>query len=217
MKREIYFILFLLFTLASCKKDENGTNSATEPTIVYQDSLTVDKHTWPSDSASTYVRKFYQGHYLIRCDTIGELVWAFSQYGTINFAYSAQVDGTIQLDDPNQLGTIGIVFNYLDHNNYSLVEVLNNGQYSIWTKNNGVYSNVVSSISSAILTGNGVKNTIKIIQNMTSMELQINNNSITKASISMPNNIKVGIYIATGFQNYTPTTGLFNNFILSKI
>ena len=215
MKREIYFIMLLLIAIVSCKKTD------TEPTIIYQDDLSVDKKTWTVDSTRVHVRKFYQGHYLISEDSIGRFEYSLAPCETINYSYSMQVEGSINLDNINLLGNIGLIFNYIDGSNYSVLEIFNNGTYRIFKRNNGVTSTIIpTTICAAIHIGSGVYNTIKIVQNNTSLELQLNNILVGRFSIPLPNAyIKVGITAGTGGTNgqFTPVTGLFNNFILIRI
>ena len=215
MKKEIYFVTLLLITLASCKKNES------ESTIVYQDNLSVDKKTWLCDSSSNYVRKFYQGHYYIRTDTINRFGYSLAPYGTIDFPYSVQVDAVIQLDNPSDIGYVGIIFNHTDVTHFSIIQVDNTGEYFIWSYNNGNYAtNAPLTYSPAIQRESGVKNTIKIIQSTTSVELQINNNTMGTFTLPIPTNyIQVGLLAGTVPSNsnyYTPVTGLFNNFIITE-
>jgi len=219
MKKGFYLILFIIIAIVSCKKKDSESTPTLN--IIYQDDLTTDKQTWLTDSSSTHLRKFYQGHYLLREDTIGQFVYSLAPYGTLNFAYSVQVDAIIQLDNPYKIGEIGFVFNFIDDNNFHLLEIYSNGTYRIYVRNNGNYSSIVTTtFCSTIKTGSGVKNTIKIIQNKTTMELQINNISINTFSIPISNvNTRIGLTTGTGvsLNNFTPVTGLFNNFILIKI
>ena len=215
MKIRIYFSLLLLIIIASCKKNE------TDSVILYQDNFSIDEKTWPVDSTDYRVKYYYQGHYIMRVDSINYLAYSLAPY-SLNFSYAEQVDATIQLENSDKLGNIGFVFNHIDNSNYSVIEICNNGTYRIWTKNNGIDSTIVSStFNSAINTGNGIKNTIKIIQGSSSLELQINNNSIGSFSIPLPKStyFTVGISTGTGvpITYFTTVKGLFNNFILSKI
>jgi hypothetical protein len=217
MKKEICLILFLLIILVSCKK--NDPEPKPTPTIIYQDCLTVDDKTWASDSNTYYIRKFNQGHYFIRVDTIGFIAYSLAPYGYIISPYSVQVDATIQLDNSNMIGNIGIIFNHLDYKDFAVAEICSNGAYDIWQVSGGTFSSIMNPILSyAINKGSGAKNTIKIIQNETSLELQINNVSIGTFPVYLPDAyVGVGMSTSTVFNNfYTPATGLFNNLIISK-
>jgi hypothetical protein len=215
MKRELYFLLVLFIPLVACKKNDLTTT----PTIIYQDDFSIDKKTWSSDSTRLHVRKFYQGHYLIKEDSTNRFEYSLAPYGTINFPYTVQVDGIIQLDNPSQLGYIGIIFNRTDGTHYSVFQISNNGEYSLWTYSAGSFSTIVGwTLTSVIQTSYGSKNNIKISQEPQKVEIEINNNIIGSYSLPMPSgNIQTGILAGNVSGNYfTPTTGLFNNFILSK-
>lgn len=196
-----------------CKKEPAAT-----ATIVYQDDLVSDNHTWLVDSNSYRVRKFDRGHYSIRVDTQDRLVYSLAPYATINFPYTVQVDGITELDDTLKLGNVAVVFNVTDNINFTVAEIWTNGTYRIWTRVNGTTSTVVNfTTNSAIQTGSGSKNTIKLIQNQSTMELQVNNVSMGAFNISLPSSlVQTGPAVATAISNFTPMAGLFNNFSISK-
>ena len=212
MKNLIYLLFLLLAAVSSCKKDSTAAN------IIYQDDLVNDKQTWPVDSSSYYVRNFDQGHYSVRVDTPDRLVFSAAPYGNINFPYTVQVDGISLLDDINLRGNVAIVFNHVDHINFDVAEVWTNGTYRIWTRVNNVTSTFVNyTYSSAINTGSGSKNTIKIIQNQSTVELQINNVSMGTFNIALPSAlVQTGPGVATAISYYTPMAGIFNNFSIGK-
>jgi len=211
--RKIIFILLALAFLISCKKDETKPG----PTIVYQDDLTSNKNTWATDSTSVHLRKFYQGHYLLKVDSVPNIItYSFAPFGTLNYPYSIQVDAMMQIDNSDMIGEVGMIFNRIDKNNYCIVEISNNGTYRIWQRINGNITSIISStLNPVIRSGLSVKNTIKIIQSSTSVQLLINNTSIGTYNLSIPNTFfQVGVTTATYL---VPVTGLFNNFMIEKI
>lgn len=216
MKKEICFIVLMLFALASCKKIESLLSTET---VIYQNDLKVDDGTWTSDSTKVHVRKFYQGHYFLRVDSLNIISYSLAPYGTLDFPYSVQVDATAQLDDTNMHGNVGLVFNFVDKSNYNVFEISTSGTYHIWSRVDGDIEQVVmSTISSAIKKGSGSMNTIKLIQGTDSLEVKINNTSLGYFQVSIAySDCKVGVSTSTAANEYTPVTGLFNNFILSKI
>ena len=142
-------------------------------------------------------------------------------YFTLNFPYSLQVDATIQLDTVTKLGSAGVIFNYIDSFNYYALEVYTSGNYSIVEKTNNSDSVLVTqTLSNAINTGSGVKNTIKIKQNTTSLQLFINNISVATFAIPLAKTYsQVGLFTETRVptESYSPTNGLFNNFALTRL
>ncbi|HTJ48642.1 MAG TPA: hypothetical protein VL443_04235 [Cyclobacteriaceae bacterium] len=227
MKRETYFILLFLLTIVSCKQNDPEPDLDSKSSIIYQDSLSVDKKVWISDSTVYHVRKFYQGHYSVREDSIDTGGYSLAPYSTINFPYSIQVDGIIQLDDPSKTGYIGIVFNLTDNNHYSIFEIDNDGMYFIWTNNNGSTTTIAPYTQcSSFKTGSGVKNTLKLSQNSNKIQLRVNDVVVGKFKVAMPSdNMQAGVFVGTLNKKvpsnvedlyYSPTTGLFNNFILTK-
>jgi hypothetical protein len=213
MKNLFYISLLLFITVSSCKKEPVAT-----ATVVYQNDLVSDNQTWPVDSNAYMVRTFNQGHYSIRVDSPNRLVWALAPYASINFPYTVQVDGTSELDNVAQLGNVAVVFNLTSNTNFSVAEIWTNGTFRIWTRVNGATSTLVNfTTNSAIQTGSGSKNTIKLIQNQSTMELRVNNVSMGTFNISLPSSlIQTGPAVATAVSNFTPMAGLFNNFSISK-
>ena len=207
------FCLSLAFGLmiSSCKKEPKAN-------IIYQNNLTTDDQTWLVDSTNYHVRKFDQGHYSIRVDSPDHITYSLAPYGTINFPYTVQLDGTAVLDSTSGLGNVAVVFNVADNIDFAVAEVWTNGTYRIWTRINGSTSTLVNfTFNSAIRTGSGSKNTIKIIQNQYNMELQINNISMGTFYTSLPSsNVGAGPEVATAISGFTPVTGQFNNFSIAK-
>jgi hypothetical protein len=214
--------------IVSCKQNDPEPDLDSKSSVIYQDSLSVDKKTWISDSTVYHVKKFYQGHYSFREDSINTGGYSLAPDNTINFPYSIQVDGIIHLDDPSKTGYIGIVFNFTDNNHYSVFEINSDGTYFIWTNNNGSTTSVAPNTQcSSFKTGSGAKNTLKLSQNSHEIQLRVNDVVTAKFKVAMPSeNMQAGVFVGTlniKVPNnvdkglfYTPTTGLFNNFILTK-
>jgi hypothetical protein len=227
MKRKTYLILLFLLILFSCKKNDPEPVLDAESSVIYQDSFLDDDNTWISDSTVYHVRKYYQKHYSIRQDSINTAVFSLAPYGTINFPYSVEVDGVIQLDDPSKTGYIGIVFNHTDNDHFSVFEIDNDGTYFIFTYNNGSTTNIAPYTECpSFKKETGAKNTLKISQNANKVQVRINNViSGTFQSIMPGGDMQAGVFVATLNVNapanlagdlYSPTTGLFNNFTVTK-
>jgi len=216
MKKELYFILLVFIALTSCNLIQTDT---TNSKIIYQDNLKVDQKTWTSDSTNLHVRKFYQGHYSLKVDSMNIISYSIAPYGTLNFPYSVQVDATAILDNSDMRGNVGIVFNFIDKSNFDVAEISTNGTYHLWSKVDGDNENIVSStISSAINSGSGSKNTLKLIQTSDSLVVQINSITVGSFPVSIDDSyLSVGVCTSTVTNDFTPVTGLFNNFILSKL
>lgn len=227
MKKETCLILLLLIVIVSCKKNDPEPELDAVSSVIYEDGLSVEENTWISDSTVYHVRKFYKGHYSIRQDSINTGGFALAPYAMINFPYSVQVDGIIQLDDPSKTGYIGIVFNHTDVNHYSIFEINNNGTYFIWTYNNGSTTTIaLNTQCSSFKIGNGAKNTLKISQNSNKIQIRVNEVLSGTFPATMPGDtMQAGVFVGTinvkvpsnvaGLYN-SPTTGIFNNFILTK-
>jgi hypothetical protein len=212
MKNLFYLVPILLVTISSCSKP------APPAGIVYQDALTTDNHTWPVDSTTYHVRKFDQGHYTITVKSPNISTYSLAPYGTINFAYTVQLDGTTVLDSASQPRNVAVIFNFVDNNNFAVAEIWTNGMYRIWTWANSQRTIVADyTLSTAIITGPGSKNTIKVIQNQTIMELKVNNVSMGVFVIALPSSaVQTGPAVANGASNFAPVTGLFNNFSIAR-
>jgi hypothetical protein len=186
--------------------------------IVYQDDLTTDNNTWTTAATNIDVRRFSDGHYSIRNKRSDHIVYSLAPYSTINFPYTVQVEGTTILDDPSQRGNVSVVFNYTDNVDFNVAEIWTNGTFRIWTRANGITSTTVGfTVNSAIHTGSGSTNTIRLVQDQTTTQLYVNNILLGTFNIPMPAKlIQTGPAVATAKNNYTPETGLFNNFSISK-
>lgn len=208
MKQVRVWSILLIISIFSCKKNDH-------PNVIFQDPLSVDKGTWSRISDVNSTRSFSNGAYDIRVVTYSWDEWSLAPTDPINFQYTAQVDAISLADDPTMVGATGIIFNYVDNNNHAGAEVYTNGYYRVWIKTLGTISNLKESDNVNISQGNGVKNTLKIVQLSETVEFFVNNSLIGNFAISLPNSsFKVGIF--TGDPSSTPVTGEFNNFLLTR-
>jgi hypothetical protein len=213
MKKLLYLLLLPFIMFSSCKKDNIATAM-----VIYQDSLVTDNHTWLEDSTNYHIRKFDQGHYFIRVDSPGIITYSLAPYANIGFPYSVQVDGTPVLDDAGQLGSVAVIFNVVNNSNFDVAEVWTNGTFRIWTMANSGASTLVNfTFSPAINTGSGNKNTIKLVQSQSTVELLVNNTAMGTFNLVLPSGlVEAGPAVATAGTGFTPVTGLFNNFSILK-
>ena len=117
------YLLLAVCMLVSCKKKESD-QLVEQPIVVYQDNLSVDNGTWPVDSTSIRVKKFYEGHYLIEVDSVPNIIaYSLAPYDSINYYYSVQLDATVQFSSSGISGIVGIVFNWLNNKNNCVAEV----------------------------------------------------------------------------------------------
>ena len=115
-------MLLVISLFSSCKKDESPAISTypnqrtmappsplPTPTpnaiVVYKERFLIDDKQWSVDSTSNYILKYYQNHYFIKSNKIKDLLYSTSPYGIINFPYSVQVDGIIQLENLKKVGS----------------------------------------------------------------------------------------------------------------
>ena len=214
MKKGVCLCILLISLISACKK-----NDSVSP-IVYQDNFSVADFDWPVDSTTGASREFTGGQYSIQLSQTGVLEYALAPYFTLNFPYSLQVDGTIKLDSTSQQGSMGVIFNFVDRKNFDILEVYNLGYYMIWQQSNGLDSVLVKpTYSNAINTGIGIKNSIKIIQNSSTLQLLLNNASAGTFALPLVKTYsQVGIFAGTSVPPYyTPVDGLFSNFIITKL
>jgi hypothetical protein len=120
------------------------------------------------------------------------------------------------LDDPSMVGAIGIIFNFYDSKNSWVIEVYSNGVYRIFSVINGSFVTTKQEASSSINKGSGAKNTIKVVQNTSSMDLYINNSLVENFTIPLRGgSFKTGI-ITSAPPASSPVAGQFNNFKLTR-
>lgn len=214
MKNQILLVLFLTVIFSACQKDKHVSKE------LLNDPLTSQANNWLEDSSGFYAAKFSGGHYMISVDTAGIFVYTLAPYGLLNSAYSVQVDASMSLDDPSKVANVGFVFNYIDANNYSVVDIYSAGAYDIWSISSGQPKQVVAATPiKEVSFSPSAYNTIKIIQNSSQVELKINDVSVTKGDLKLPSsNFKVGIFAGTQTDPYySPVKGYFNNFILTQL
>jgi hypothetical protein len=234
--KSIWLVIFVISLFSSCKKDESPAISpnadqtpspspaplSPTPTpnavVLYKESFLMDDHQWKVDSTSNYILKYYQSHYSLKSNKIKNLLFSTAPYGNIDFPYSVQVDGIIQVENLKKVGYLGVIFNLIDTNNYSSFEIGSDGSYFIWNFNKGKYTYLgYASYNQEVKTTSGAKNTLKVTQNASTIDFQINTVYIKTISLAMLKSaIQVGVSVDTDSALFTPTTNLFNNFIISK-
>lgn len=205
MKKIGILFIALAFLSIACKKN------SPENQIIFQDDFSTNKG-WTVGNIQSLIYAYNNSKYQITVDTPGIMCWSFAPYGftpysgEINYTYSLKVDFTITLDDNSKLGLAGLLFNYIDNQNFSFVFISDNGFYEILQKLNGTpYTIVPATSSKAINLEKGSVNTLELIQNAKTLELNINNQSIGTFQIGKVNSdIRVGLMVSSDvIQNFS--------------
>jgi hypothetical protein len=208
------FIVFLLFF--SCKKKEDEVKVADE--LKYQIDFSEDDHTWYIDANHELIPGPL-GFYRMTQSQQNYQSWGIAPYSTINYNYSISADVKLYVNAP-YFGGVGLIFNYVDSNNYYAYYIRNDGTVYVFKKAGAVFTNLVNpTYSSAIKTSSGQMNHVEVRQSGTSATLYVNGTGIGNCSAPRGNGlVAAGVALSTSASPYfTPLTGEFDNISIKKI
>ena len=213
MKKFLTIFSVGLTMLMACHKDAPAPSN-----LIYQTDFSTDDHTWDTSCSSYYCYKFNNGKYDVGVVEAGYFAYTLVPKVTINSNYFITVDLALQLQDPSKWGAAGIVFDYVDDNNYRVFMISSYGHYYIAQKVNGGYSTLVNwSASSAIDTGSNAVNTLKFTQQQTTEEFFVNGKSLGQYAYGQSPNSKVGFITDTSGMEPTVVVGEFDNLLIEKM
>ena len=205
----------ILVLTSSCKKKDDDVKPS--PVILYQDKLVTDNDTWYKLNTNDYILEFAQGGYSIVSNVAGYFYSSRAPYNLSASPYILQVDVTTILQDVSKSGYVGFFFNSSSNTNYSVFCIYTDGKYGIW-KYDGAYTTVISpTYSAAIRKGSGSKNTIRLAQNKTHVNVQVNNQNLGTYALALPPTMNsAGLMVGAMNLNYgfTQVRGVFNNFVI---
>lgn len=207
-----------LFFLFSCKKKENAPEPIKPDEVTYQTDFT--DQSWNTHTTTKSVSSYESGSFKIAVDTVRWVAYELAPYiDQLDYTYMIQADVTISLDDPNQLGHAGFVYNYIDTANHCFMNICTNGTFYAFqrksSQNTTLYYNTVSK---DLKKGSGQTNTIAIRQYDTFQEIIFN--GISQGSLPFIKErgyTRVGLCTLCDYPYYTPVSTKFDNFVLKKI
>jgi hypothetical protein len=210
LRRTTVFVLVIIGLLTSCKKDEPKVS------LIYQADFDVDNGTWFKFCQSgEYCCKHTQGKYEIAVDKLNYFAYAFAPCGPIDSPYYMSVDCTIRTTDNTKIGYAGLIYNYVDDNNYKIFFIASDGKYRIFKKVSGTLSGLNGWTSSpAIKIGPQVVNTLKLDQHPNTIEFFVNGTSLNVFQNGEGANFRVGLIVGSALAS---DVGSFDNLVINKI
>ena len=211
------FIFLCLFITLSCKKKESDPTPMQPGKIIY--TTTFDEGTWTTHTSSKYTSAYDKESFNLSIDTMNWFGYELAPSVFLTTSYSIEADVKITLHDVNQLGYAGFIYNYVNFENYSIMNICTKGSFFAYKITNGVGEQLVyNTFSRALIKGSGQNNTIKIKQRQHSQEFIFNGISQGILSFERDNRlVAVGVTAVTYPDFYTPTKATFDNFTVKQI
>lgn len=216
MKSSLIIFSCLLF-FWGCKKKEEDPQPTRPDELVYE--TTFDDPTWQARIGRHYTSTYNASEYKLSVDTLGWLGYEIAPTNDLTYNYIVQVDATILLDDESKLGYAGFIYNYINAQNYCVVNVGTNGIFYINQIEDGTSQILVyNTVSKDLLKGSGQTNTIALRQYNNSLVLILNGVHQGTLPFKRPTTyFRVGLEATSSTDYYTPTVALFDNFSIKKI
>jgi hypothetical protein len=197
----------------SCKKNQ-------ENMIVYHSSLNAWDPAWYNSYSNDYICRFNQCEYEISILQVDYYAYALTPVSKIDYSYSMKVDVSIQLSDTTKAGYAGFIYNFIDIHNHTVFLISPAGYFEIYNVSNDVYSYPAPwTQTRALKKESRAVNTIELRQNLSSVEVMINNTQIATFPDFITPNGKVGLtaHSAYSLSNFTNVIGSFNNLLIEKL
>lgn len=216
MKQSFFLLLIFPFLFTSCKKHDEDIKVADE--LKYSADFSEDDHSWLTD-ASHELTPGPSGFYRMTQSQPNYQSWGIVPYATINYNYSISAEVKLYINAP-YYGGIGLLFNYVDNNNYYAYYIRNDGTIYVFKKAGTVFTDLVNpTYSATIKTNSGQSNHVEVRQSGSVATLYVNGKSVGSCSAPRGNGlVAAGVALATSYSpNFTPLTGDFDNVSIKKI
>lgn len=212
-----FAVFFCCLLVLSCKKKESDPAPVQPDETIYTTGF--DDGTWATHSSSKYTSVYDKEEFNLSIDTMNWFGYEIAPNNYFNSSYSIEADVKITIDDVNQVGYAGFIYNYVNYNNYSILNICTNGTFFAYQVVDGVGQQLIySTISRALVKGSGQANNIKIKQRSGSQEYIFN--GISQGLFPFKKDtrmVSAGLTVTTYKNYYTPTKASFDNFIIKKI
>jgi len=180
---------------------------------------TFSENSWTTHSTSKYNSSYHSETFRIAIDTVNWMAYEFAPYDELDNMYSIQVDVKLSLTDDTKLGYGGLIYNYIDTDNYCVMQLCNNGTFFAYQIKMGTGTQLFyNTVSKDLRKGTDQTNRIAIRQRQNTQEFIINNVSQGVFPFKQERGyVKVGVIATTYPYYYTPIGATFDNFIIKKI
>ena len=217
MKKPSLIVLICLLFFCSCKKKEADPAPAQPDELIY--TTAFNDTSWPTRANNKYTSTYDAETFKLSIDTINWFGYEIAPITSLNTTYSIEVDVKITLDDPSQLGYAGFIYNYINPQSYSIMNICTNGTFFAYKVTEGVGSQLFyTTVSSDLIKGSGQLNTIKIKQRLHSQEFILNGVSQGEFPFQIETQpVHVGLTAVMYPNFYTVTKATFDNFTIKKI
>jgi hypothetical protein len=218
MKSSLLIFICLCFLFGCKKKKEDEPQAAKPDELTYETSFS--DLSWPTHTTTKYTSSYQSETFKISIDTINWLGFEIAPYiDQLDYTYLVQADIKLTLNDNNQLGHAGFVYNYLDTANHCVVQICNNGTFYAYKKTMSQFTILFyNTVSKDLIKGSGQSNTIALRQYNNSQELIFN--GVSQGILPFkkePGYMKVGLCAGADTRYYTPLSATFDNFLIKKI
>lgn len=115
-----------------------GSDPSTWP-IVYQDNFQDPKSGWEVSKGADVVKAYVDGTYEIQVQTGNTIAWSFVPTDKDYLDFSAQVKVRSAGND----GEFGIMFRYVDYDNFYCFTVHTDGTYRLWMQKAGEWQTLI--------------------------------------------------------------------------
>ncbi|MBC7486026.1 MAG: hypothetical protein H7282_04670 [Cytophagaceae bacterium] len=213
-----YLIIFIcLCILSSCKKKEDAPQPVPADKLLYE--TTYADASWTTRSTSKSASSYNSETFRIAIDTVNWMAYELAPYYELDNMYAVQVDVKLSLTDNTKLGYAGFIYNYIDTDNYCVMQLCNNGTFFAYQVKMGTGIQLFyNTVSKDLKKGPDQTNTIAIRQGNNSQEFILN--GISQGTFPFKQErgyVRVGVLATTYPSYYTPLVATFDNFVIKKI
>ena len=207
MKKHFYLIAVALFAVLAISCQTNGGDPRAIVLYSADFATTTD---WSTDSTANVTRSIENGTYSLSAiaDNIG--AWTYIPYGYGSYsgsilpAYELEVNATLVRSDGSGDGSVLIIFNYIDSENYDCLDISQYGSFRLMQRVNNVATVILDWGTTASFRTEDLENNIRLVQYNDKLEIYGNDSLITATTLIKGKNF--ACRIGLGVRSYTDAT-----------
>ena len=193
---------------------ENSTNNSKPEITSFTDDFSDPSSGWPISENAEFKYGYKDGKYVIILKKANLIFFALAPIANLSSEYTMQSD----MELVNGTGSYGFVFDYLNSNNFYILQVNPTFQfYEIWRMIDG-WENVTDIIYEPEFINQSF-NYVRLVKKGNKVKIYLNDNLLSEIEIgSQSEGIRIGIYTATILDgSYLPFVSQYDNFKVSGI
>ncbi|MCW5875278.1 MAG: trypsin-like peptidase domain-containing protein [Anaerolineales bacterium] len=161
--------------------------------VVYSDDFSNTSSGWNESTDSDFPRYYSSGRYYMEVNP----VQSYSLSAQTESFGDVVINVDVNIEQASHIGDIGLICRYIDADNYYVLEVSEDGYYSIWKMINGSYTSLVDWASSNLIPVDSEPFVLNASCTGAQLSLGINGNLLASTTDGDLTSGGVGLFVGT--------------------